>query len=204
MIADHISSGLSCSQFLWCVQDPTPTIRDVWSLWTGKWGIDGVMAQTSFPSNKVMAKPIIVAYQSSDQAILAAAASATQSGNASVGADSSAFQPGSPKQADSLSAGTIAGIAVGSAVGGVIFATVLTFVFLRFCLGYRKMRGKPEDDTIQLKAHEVDGAQRHELDNGTKWPDGGHGHSQQSLGSAANELPSDPRRAELSVGWKNG
>lgn len=128
-------SDLKCSGLNWCVQDPTPTVRPVWSLYTDKYGIEGVLTSAAFPTNKVFAKPIFVAYQSSDRDVLAAATQAA--------ASNGSLQPTAKSSSEtSLSGGTIAGIAIGSAAGGILIATILTFVFLRFCLGYRRTQNK--------------------------------------------------------------
>ena len=143
------------------------------------------MTQTSFPDMKIMAKPVIVAYESSDQAVLAAAAKTVGAAGSSATVEVA--------QNDSLSGGTIAGIAIGSAIGGVLIATVLTFIFLRFCLGYRRMHSH-EAHRTSAKAYEVEGAAKQELESS----DGGtlprtlsrHADSQRSLHENTNELPS--------------
>ena len=166
-------SGFACSDFVWCVQHPTATARPVWSLWTDKWGIEGKLTSASFPTNKVFAKPIFVAYQSSDHDVLAAATQAAAS-NSSTG--------------NALSGGTIAGIVVGSAAGGVLLATVLTFVFLRFCLGYRRTQRKPEKGQTE---HELDSSVRglspRNQDPQQRW--GWSATEMDSVGNTRTELP---------------
>lgn len=197
----NCSSGFGCSQALWCVQGPTETVRPVWSVYTDKWGIEGRMTEDSFPTQKVHAKPIFVAYQASDKALLA---QATRAGAADSSAGQTSLDETQSQQSDSLSAGTIAGIAIGSAAGGVVIATVLTFLMLRFCFGYRKMHGRGGDDTIQLNASEVDSAARYEMDNSGKAGYLRPPPSQQSTNSTSNELPTEAGRVELASGWKGG
>ena len=90
------------------------------------------MTSSAFPDMKARAKPIFVAYQSSDQGLLA---SATITGTSSQLTPTSATS-------DSLSGGAIAGIAIGAAAGGIL-AAVLFFASLWFCLGYRLRRERP-------------------------------------------------------------
>ena len=53
----------------------------------------------------------------------------------------------------------MAGIAVGSAAGGILLATILTFAFLRFCLGYRRVRNDPDGASKRPKSsNELDSA----------------------------------------------
>ena len=166
-----IKSGLKCSDIDWCVQDPDPTVRPVWSLYTDKYGIEGVMTSASFPTNRVFAKPIFVAYQSSDQDLLASASQAA--------ASSDSVQPTAGTSSEtSLSGGTIAGIAIGSAAGGILIATVLTFVFLRFCLGYRRVQNKSRK------------GEPHELDSSVRGLTSQHEDRRQHLGWSATELDS--------------
>jgi hypothetical protein len=133
--------GMTCSADLWCRGAPPDSDVPVWSVYTDKWGIEGAMTSTHYDHLSILAKPIFVAFQSSDQSIIQAARlsahAATQTGAGSSGANSTLDVQ--PSDRDSLSVGAIAGIVVGSAAGGVLFATIITFVFLRFCLGYRRM-----------------------------------------------------------------
>ena len=87
------------------------------------------MTSSAFPDMKAMAKPIFVAYQSSDKDVLA---SATLSSSAPTPTGTSG---------SSLSGGTIAGIVVGSAAGGIL-AAVLFFFALWCCLGFRFTRNR--------------------------------------------------------------
>lgn len=129
------------------------------------------MTEASFPTLKVMAKPIFVAYQSSDQQVLAAASQAAVS-NESV-------QPTSAASSGTLlSGGTIAGIAIGSAAGGIVLATILTFIFLRFCLGYRKMQNKSRK------------GEPHELDSSVRGLSSQHEDRRHHWGWSATELDS--------------
>lgn len=105
------------------------TPAPVWSVWTDKWGLDGVMTTEAFPNIKPAAKPIFVAYEAKDQELLASATS-----NASISA-----VPES--SGNTLSGGTIAGIVVGSAAGGIL-AAVLFFAALWCCMGFRLTRNR--------------------------------------------------------------
>ena len=87
------------------------------------------MTSSAFPDMKAMAKPIFVAYQSSDKDVLASA-TLSSSVPTPTGASGS-----------SLSGGTIAGIVVGSAAGGIL-AAVLFFFALWCCLGLRFTRNR--------------------------------------------------------------
>jgi hypothetical protein len=127
-------SGFSCDDSDWCVQQPVETAVPVWSIYTDKWGIEGAMTSSAFPEMKAMAKPIFVAYQSSDKALLASA-TITGTGTQPTLTPTSATS-------NSLSGGAIAGIAIGAAAGGIL-ASVLFFLSLWFCLGYRFRRERP-------------------------------------------------------------
>jgi hypothetical protein len=95
---------------------------------------------------KAVAKPIFVAYQSSDLDLLA---SATLSSNSSIPAPTAASTPGS-----SLSGGTIAGIVVGSAAGGIL-AALLFFFSMWFCLGFRFTRKRAAGSLTSESHHEL-------------------------------------------------
>jgi hypothetical protein len=128
------------------VEEPTPTPVPVWSVWTDKWGIDGVMTSSAFPDMQAVAKPIFVAYQASDQDLLA---SVTLSSNSSIPTPTSASTTG-----NSLSGGTIAGIVVGSAAGGVL-AALLFFFSMWFCLGFRFTRKRAGGSMTSESHHEL-------------------------------------------------
>jgi len=127
---------LSCDGIAWCRGDPARE-GPVWSIYTDKYGIEGAMMTTSFPTLSVMAKPIFVAFQSSDESMLSAAAAAVDTRPA-VTSSASRETGTSSSGGDSLSGGAIAGIAIGSVLAGMLLATIMTFLALRFCLGYRK------------------------------------------------------------------
>ena len=136
----------------------------------------------------IIAKPIFVAYQSSDQDVLAAAAKATVSGDSLQAASSS--NP-TPPPSGSLSGGTIAGIVVGSAAGGVLIATVLTFVALRFCLGYRRTHNRTPG------GEKTESELQHELDSSAKRSSPQQPDSRPGWQLSASELPSATRTPEL-------
>lgn len=180
---------MHCSHFLWCIQEPTTTARPVWSLWTDKWGIEGVMTSASFPTMKVQAKPIFVAYQSSDQSLLAAATQGAANNDSILPAGTGHR---APTAQNSLSGGTIAGIVVGSAAGGIVLATILTFIFLRFCFGYRKMQGRGGQGGVggDSKQHELDSSLRNLSPHHTGTPDYAQWSATEldSVGQTRNEL----------------
>ena len=89
-----------------------------------------------------MAKPIFVAYQSSDKALLA---SATLSSSAPTPTGASR---------SSLSGGAVAGIAVGSAAGGIL-AAALFFFALWCCLGFRFTRSRTAGSMKSESHHEL-------------------------------------------------
>lgn len=100
------------------------------------------MTFTNFDQISILAKPIFVAHQSTDASVLAAATRMT-GGQAVQTVTKTQFQLASGASASnggssSLSGGAIAGIAIGSLCAGVLLATVITFLALRFCMGYRK------------------------------------------------------------------
>ncbi|KAK3721348.1 hypothetical protein LTR37_003224 [Vermiconidia calcicola] len=151
-------SGLTCSDYIWCRGEPASTDRPVWSLWTDKFGIEGAMTTTNFPTLSVLAKAIIVAYESGDDKVFASAerkasseAGRTQdTTTVTVGVSTSS----SGSQGPRLSGSAIAGIAIGSLCGGILLATVITFLALRFCMGYRRTnvaahRGRSTDNLVQ-------------------------------------------------------
>ena len=104
---------------------------------------------TNFPGLSVEAKPIFVVYQSTDQAILTAAAEATITtiSSGSTGGTAVVSSTGSP----SISGSALAGAVVGSMLGAAVLFSVLTFVLLRFCMGYRKQRAAVSSEKIERK-----------------------------------------------------
>jgi hypothetical protein len=102
------------------------------------------MTSSAFPDMKAVAKPIFVAYQSSDLDLLA---SATLSSNSSIPTPTA-------RSKDSLSGGTIAGIVVGSAAGGVL-AALLFFFSMWFCLGFRFSRKRTGGSMTSESHHEL-------------------------------------------------
>ena len=139
---------------------------------------------------KIMAKPIIVAYEASDQKLLAAAATAQSSSNAAAAS-----------QESSLSGGAIAGVAIGSAAGGIILATVLTFLCLRFCLGYRREHDNNGPGRAKRKSgrggpsYEIEGAGKHEVDSSQSWSPPQHQGSQRSVGHGTYDSSTTARTA---------
>jgi hypothetical protein len=139
-----------------------------------------VLTSTHFYDLSKLAKPILVAYESGDEQVLAEAQRAAASTDAPPSTTRLDITPSSNSSSSSLSGGAIAGIAIGSGIGGIILATALTFLFLRMCLGYRKM---PRDSYGQLQGEE----KRHR---------GGNPGELDSHGQI-NELDAWPRGAEL-------
>lgn len=124
--------------FNWCFQAPTSTYRAAWVVTQDVFGFEGTLTSTAFPSSSIIAKPIVVAYQASDQAMLAAATAASTLSTATTTSapsqQTSAFSPDK-----GLSGGAIAGITIGAALGGGALIGILIFVLLRFCFGYRRL-----------------------------------------------------------------
>lgn len=155
---------MSCSiynnapDFAFCQQAPTGTLRVVWSLTTGAFGLDGSLVTTSFPSMEVLAKPIFVAYQDKDQALLASitappSLSSSSSSSTTTSSESTTTQTSEKESttattttsastgaatgtSQGLSTGVKAGIGIGAAVGALILIGA-TFLLLRMC-GYRR------------------------------------------------------------------
>ena len=133
----NINNGFS--DFAFCAIE-TDTSRAAWIVTQADHGPEGTLTSTNFPSTTVLAKPIFVAYQSSDQAILAAATRQTASSTREV-SGSDGTGTGIPSPTSSLSGGAIAGIVIGAIAAGIIIAA-MTFFFLRFCFGYRRVRSE--------------------------------------------------------------
>ena len=148
--------------------------------------IAATITSTNFPDMTVFAKPIIVAYQSSDQAGLAAATETPQpnhgSPHVSHGLTKSAIQSSpSSSGGHALSGGAIAGTVIGAICGAAVVFSALTFVILRFCLGYRRhARGAP---AMTLDSNHID----HGVpdDSGVQ-----HQYTQEAASGAKYELPS--------------
>ncbi|KAK5165526.1 uncharacterized protein LTR77_009055 [Saxophila tyrrhenica] len=195
-------TGLNCDGLAWCRGDPAPP-GPIWSLYTDKYGIEGKMTDMVFPTLSVMAKPIFVAYESSDQDVLAAATRAAKTAEPTNGANAASrtsagslengagLSSQSSSSGDSLSGGTIAGIVIGSLGGGILLATIMTFLALRW-LGYRKMPKDGFDEKDQSGPwSELGAGQANELQKSQMgpWNESGTGR--------ANELHAWPRAAEL-------
>lgn len=189
---------MTCTSYDECFQNPTSTYRAAWILTQNDLGLglEGLLTSAAFPSSAIYAKPIHVAYQSTDQHVLAAA-SATQptvalstspsslrSLTSATNATSGQGSATSSHSKSGISGGAIAGIAVGAALGGGALIAALVFFLLRFCFGYRRLPTggtepqPPQQQTQQLYAQ----------------PGGTY---QLPSESPRNELPSKPIRSEL-------
>lgn len=177
IVLTWLASGLTCSGNNWCRGQPPPSDVPVWSVFTDKWGMEGFLTTSRIDSLSVLAKPIFVAHQSSDQKLLQSAQDEAHGQN--TGSNTTAGTT-------SLSGGAIAGIAIGSAFGGILLATLATFVALRFCFGYRKLRQDAQYDKLnEQEKRRTAGTNARELDSSNHY----------------NELQADPR-AELPVPMK--
>ena len=118
-------------------QQATETARPAWMITPGDFGLVGTLTYTNFPTQMVKAKPIFVAYQSTDQALLAAATMATATRTRATYNSTSA-----PVILSSgLSGGAIAGVTVGT-ISAAFLGGLATFLMLRFCFGYRAVKEK--------------------------------------------------------------
>lgn len=139
--------------YRWCFQEATTQHWPLWSLTEGDFGLEGTLTSTTVTDAAVGAKPIFVAYQSSDQAALVAATTTRTREAVATSDGSKSFV--SPTQLSStrtsLPGGTVAGIVIGVLFAGAMIAAVLTFVILRFWLGYRKRSSNERDNTEDVR-----------------------------------------------------
>lgn len=109
----------------------------------------------------VQVKPIFVAYQATNEAMLAAATSSAsaQASASTQAADqqqtSASTSTSSGSGGSGLSGGAVAGVAVGAVIAGFLVA-LLTLLLLRFCCGYRIIaagRKKGDDGSVVTASH---------------------------------------------------
>lgn len=155
----------STADWAWCHEQSTDTSRVVWSLTKDGFGLYSSLVTTPFPSLEVRAKPIFLAYQAKDQALLASitappfltssssTATTSESKTTSESTTAQISEEGSTTTTTTTSASTSAttgnphrlstGAKAGIGIGAIVSALILigaTFFFRRIC-GYRWRSG---------------------------------------------------------------
>ena len=167
-------SQFTCNdaEFGGCFQYPTDSTRAAWHLTRhlrrDETWLTGTLTSTSYPTNSVYVKAVLVAHEASDEAVLALATQTSSTNRISPATSTVTVYPTSGSER--LPDGAVAGIAVGTFIAGAILAAISTVVLLRFCLGYGKRRDQAAPVKSETGHSVMNGQHQHEANTTSELP----------------------------------